>query len=207
MYHPPALPTLNLPSTLRRPEFAEVNRHVLVAIDPSYAQPAFSYIRHRLALGGNEAYQALASTRVPKSYPRSHLPAAFDLPVSHNPPTHVLAVFSSQSTSDHVMLFPTYHVALAANCAHLPRLPISRPRRRSDGTASVPVVTLTVPHAEVFEPLHTFLISHRPDLLMTALLPIPATLVPLARSSNDKGPLGHLSPSQIASYLTSHAPG
>jgi len=49
-------------------------------------------------------------------------------------PTHILAVQSNPSlrhpVSDAVFI-PTHHIVLAANCAHIPRVPVSRPQIRS----------------------------------------------------------------------------
>jgi len=152
---------------------------------------------------------------VPPQLPRSRLPSSFDIAPTRGaaPPTHILAVQSSPSskhpTTDTVFLVPTHHIVLAANCAHIPRIPISRPHTRSNGMRTVPVMPLVVPHAEAFAPLHAFLISHRLDRLMGALLPVPPSMLSMrgGAASSAGGPFAHLSAPQIATFLAASASG
>jgi hypothetical protein len=152
---------------------------------------------------------------VPPQLPRSRVPSSFDVAPTRGapPPTHILAVQSSPSSkhpvSDAVFIIPTHHIVLAANCAHIPRIPVSRPQMRSNGMLSVPVMPLVVPHAEAFAPLHTFLVSHRLDRLMSALLPVPPSMLSRARagSSAPGGPFAHISAPQVATYLAASASG
>jgi len=161
---------------------------------------------------------ALRSCHLPSSLPRSNLPTALEVRMPHtvSPPTHILAVFTSASSrpstaGDIAVLIPTHHTILAINCAHLPRLPLSRPQPRSTGTAALPVIPLTVPSAEAFAPLHSFLVVHRLDeFLYTLLSIIPSQTFAAVRagsSNSAANPLAHLSPAQFATYLAASAKG
>ena len=157
---------------------------------------------------------SINAAKVPQQLPRNRLPASFDIAPTHGtpPPTHILAVQSSPSSgrpvSDAVFLVATHHIVLAANCAHIPRLPVSRPQTRSSGALSVPVMPLVVPHAEAFAPLHAFIVAHRLDRLMAVLLPVPpAMLSPSRAGSASAGPFAHVSAPQVATYLAASAAG
>ena len=161
---------------------------------------------------------SINAAKVPPQLPRSRLPSAFDVAPKHGtpPPTHILAVQSSPSSgrpaSDTVFLVPTHHIVLAANCAHIPRMPVSRPQTRSNGALVVPMMPLVVPHAEAFAPLHAFLVAHRLDRLMATLLPVPPTMLATSRSrggsaSSAAGPFAHVSAPQVATYLAASAAG
>ncbi|KAA1474632.1 hypothetical protein DENSPDRAFT_841252 [Dentipellis sp. KUC8613] len=158
---------------------------------------------------------SLSSLNVPPSIPRSRLPSAMDVHVAHSssPPSHVLAIFTSPNSkhpaSDTALLLPTHHIVLAANCSLLPRLPISRPQARANGTAALPVIPLTVPTAEAFAPLHAFLVSHRLDRFVCALLPVPPAMLSSARpgGSSPANPLSHVSKPQLATYLATASKG
>lgn len=152
---------------------------------------------------------------VPPQLPRSRVPSSFDIAPARGaaPPTHILAVQSSPSskhpTTDSVFLVPTHHIVLAANCAHIPRIPISRPQMRSSGKLTVPVMPLVVPHAEAFAPLHAYLIAHRLDRLMSTLLPVPPSMLSTrgGGTSSAGGPFAHISAPQIATFLAASASG
>ena len=98
-------------------------------------------------------------------------------------PTHILAVYSSGAHTDTVMLYATHALPLTVACAMLPRLPASRPQPRSDGHAQVPVVSIAVPHADAFEPLHDYILSHSAQGLLARLLS------PIARNLGRGGAL------------------
>ncbi|KAI0061084.1 hypothetical protein BV25DRAFT_1805967 [Artomyces pyxidatus] len=210
---PTALPNLQLPRALARPSFAEVSRDAITAVEPSLAQVPFEYVRKGLHARGDEMMSSVSNAHVPHSLPKSRLPPSFDVAPAHAaPPTHILAVFSSASSkhpaSDNAILIPTHHIVLAANCAHLPRFPPSRAQHRANGMAVVPVIPLTVPTAEAFAPLHNFLVSHRLDRFMAALLPVPPELLSGARAgSSSSNPLAHVSAPQLATYLAASAAG
>ncbi|KAF8495487.1 hypothetical protein F5888DRAFT_1794883 [Russula emetica] len=220
--HPAApLPNLQLPRTLNRPAFAEVQREAILAVEPNLGQVPFEYIRKGLHSRGEEYVQTYHSwPQSPQRWyhhnsPRSRLPSSFDIVPTRGaaPPTHILAVQSSPSskhpTTDSVFLVPTHHIVLAANCSHIPRIPISRPQIRSSGKVTVPVMPLVVPHAEAFAPLHAFLVSHRLDRLMSALLPVPPSMLSMrgGATSSAGGPFAHISAPQIATFLAASASG
>ena len=53
--HPAApLPNLQLPRTLNRPAFAEVQREAILAVEPNLGQVPFEYIRKGLHSRGDE---------------------------------------------------------------------------------------------------------------------------------------------------------
>jgi hypothetical protein len=74
---------------------------------------------------------------------------------------------------------------------------------------TVPVMPLVVPHAEAFAPLHAFLVAHRLDRLMSALLPVPPSMLSRARpgTSAPGGPFAHISAPQVATFLAASASG
>ncbi|KAH8984848.1 hypothetical protein EDB92DRAFT_1936459 [Lactarius akahatsu] len=215
--HPAApLPNLQLPRTLNRPAFTEVQRDAILAVEPNLGQVPFEYIRKGLHARGEELMASINAAKVPPQLPRTRLPASFDIAPTHGtpPPTHILAVQSSPSSgrpvSDAVFLVPTHHIVLAAHCAHIPRLPVSRPQTRSSGAFAVPVMPLVVPHAEAFAPLHAFLVAHRLDRLMANLLPVPPAMLAATRTggaSAAAGPFAHVSAPQVATYLAASAAG
>jgi hypothetical protein len=121
---------------------------------------------------------------------------------------------SKHPTTDSVYLVPAHHIVLAANCAQIPRIPISRPQMRSSGKLTVPVMPLVVPHAEAFAPLHAYLVSHRLDRLMSALLPVPHSMLSHRGAamrggapSSAAGPFAHISAPQVATFLAASASG
>ncbi|KAH9060285.1 hypothetical protein EDB87DRAFT_1562111 [Lactarius vividus] len=212
--HPAApLPNLQLPRTLNRPAFTEVQRDAILAVEPNLGQVPFEYIRKGLHARGEELMASISAAKVPPQLPRTRLPASFDIAPTHGtpPPTHILAVQSSPSSgrpvSDAVFLVPTHHIVLAAHCAHIPRLPVSRPQTRSSGAFAVPVMPLVVPHAEAFAPLHAFLVAHRLDRLMANLLPVPPAMLAGTRAGSASGPFAHVSAPQVATYLAASAAG
>src|SRR5260221_5705701 len=158
---------------------------------------------------------SVSAAIVPPQLPRNRVPPSFDIALTRGapPPTHILAVQSSPSSkhpvSDSVFLVPTHHIVLAANCAHIPRIPVSRPQMRSNGKLAVPVMPLVVPHAEAFAPLHAFLIAHRLDRLMSALLPVPPSMLSGARAGTSAafGRFSHISVTQVATFLAASASG
>jgi hypothetical protein len=57
--HPAApLPNLQLPRTLTRPAFTEVQRETILAVEPNLGQVPFEYIRKGLHARGEECVQS-----------------------------------------------------------------------------------------------------------------------------------------------------
>ncbi|KAI0058910.1 hypothetical protein BV25DRAFT_1829668 [Artomyces pyxidatus] len=191
---PTALPDLNLPRTLTRPAFAAISRDMITAIDPSLAQVPLEYILQNVHTRGDELMASITTTTVPPSHPKSHLPPSFDIPIagsSTTPPSHILAISAAHPPSDTALLIPTHAIVLATHCAHLPRLP---PAQRNSST---PVVSLTVPAAAAFAPLHTFLVSRRGDQFVAALL-----LVQLPAGADARHLARHLATSAAGDALS-----
>ncbi|KAI0293633.1 hypothetical protein B0F90DRAFT_1811802 [Multifurca ochricompacta] len=216
--HPASpLPNLQLPRTLNRPAYTEVQREAILDVEPNLGQVPFEYIRKGLHARGEELMASITAAKVPSQLPRSRLSTSFDIaPTRGTPPTHILAVQSSPSSkhpvSDIVFLIPTHQIVLAANCAHIPRIPASRSQIRSNGMLAIPVMPLVVPHAEAFAPLHSFIVAHRLDRLMSALLPVPPSMLSGATtrgsgSGAGAGPFAHVSAPQVATYLAASAAG
>lgn len=154
-------------------------------------------------------YASISRLPLPHSVSKSRIPSSVDLPImTSSPPTHVLAVYTSVSPSrppndaDKAFIIPTHGLVLAAHCAKLPRLPPSRLQVRANGTATIPVIRLSVPVAEAFVPLHTFLVSRRMDIFLCSLLPLPSSMVSSARaSSSSQNTLENMSAHHLATYL------
>ncbi|EKM56666.1 uncharacterized protein PHACADRAFT_253918 [Phanerochaete carnosa HHB-10118-sp] len=204
--HSAPSPSINMPRTLARPPFMEVDRNTIAALAPELAEVPIEYIRQHLARQAHGMVAAVNLLSIPSSLPKSHLPSALDAPVRPSPsapasasfPTHVLAVTSTkpsssspttptaasfaaaQAQSSHTaILYPTHSLVLAAHCANLPSLPPSRPSGRAT-SLTLPVVPLTVPDATTFPHLHAFLHNKRADALLAALLPSLAQSLPRA---------------------------
>jgi hypothetical protein len=84
----------------------------------------------------------------------------------------------------------------------------------SNGMLAVPVMPLVVPHAEAFAPLHAYLISHWLDRLMSALLPVPSSMLSHCGSatrggapSSASGPFAHISTPKVATFFATSASG
>ncbi|KAJ6573073.1 hypothetical protein DFH09DRAFT_857695, partial [Mycena vulgaris] len=157
---------------------------------------------------------ALAPLHLPTYLPRSHVPAAFSVPlraflgpnyVSY--PTHALAIASAakgkgrQAGGEHP-IFPVHAVVLTAHCAKLPRLPPSAPAGYSrTAGATLPVLPLTLPSPHASALLHVFMYTRRLAPALTALLPLPPTF--FSSSSSHGRSAEELTHSTLPATLTS----
>ncbi|KAH7928830.1 hypothetical protein BV22DRAFT_1058048 [Leucogyrophana mollusca] len=206
-----------LPRYLSRPEFREVSRETLRAVDPeltdSNTHP--DYIREGLEHFGPAMLRVLSSVQaqpVTNVLPKELSIIINDL--SSDLPTHMLAVYARQSTSSaavkrRVTLFPTHNVVLAANCASLPTLPASIPVSASDmqnspASINVPIVPLCIPSPETFPQLSTFLYTKRADHLLASLL--PSSSLPLSLLSASPLPSTGSVKQYATSLATAHTP-
>ncbi|KAI0265366.1 hypothetical protein BC834DRAFT_843616 [Gloeopeniophorella convolvens] len=153
-----AAPLLDLqfprfPRTRNRPVFVEVQRDAILAMEPNLEQIPSEYTRKCLHVRGEELMASLNAAKVPPQLPRARLPASFDtMPMyGASPPAHILAVHSNSSSehlvSDAVFLVAMHHIVLVTR-------------------------TPPVPQAEAFAALHAFLVAHRANQLVGALLPV-----------------------------------
>lgn len=115
-------------------------------------------------------------TTVPKSHLSTTVSVALRAPSSRSSyPTHVLAIStvgSSSSDPKHTLV-PVHAVTLAAHCAKLPALPPSQ-ARVSGNNMQLPILPLALPSQAAFTILHTFMLNHRLDSVLNALLPLPS---------------------------------
>ncbi|KAJ6565622.1 hypothetical protein DFH09DRAFT_1363790 [Mycena vulgaris] len=180
---------LSLPCTLARPPFTDI------ASSPSSSATACAPDARR-----NCSPCALAPLHLPTSLPRSHLPAAFSVPLraflgpnSVSYPTHALAIASAakgkggQAGGEHP-IFPVHAVVLAAHCVKLPRLPPSAPAGSSrTAGAMLPVLPLTLPSPHAFALLHAFMYTRRLAPALTVLLPLPPAFFSSSSSHGRSG--------------------
>ncbi|OCH88738.1 hypothetical protein OBBRIDRAFT_733931 [Obba rivulosa] len=100
-------PALQLPRRLARPQFEEVSRDAIVALEPDLADVPMEYIRKHLAGQANGMITALNLLNIPSSLPSARLPRVIDVPVRPSAsmpasdafPTHILALSSSRAPS------------------------------------------------------------------------------------------------------------
>lgn len=89
-----------------------------------------------------------------------------------NPPTHMLAVYSSSATAGKtkVTLFPSHQLVFSAHCANLPPLP-SPSQPSSEKSCRIPVVPFRLPVPAAFPLLYSYLYTKRADVLLASLTP------------------------------------
>ena len=89
-------------------------------------------------------------------------------------PTHMLAIYSSQSPTlkRRITLFPIHDLVLVVHCAHLPRLPATV-SNVTGATVKLPVVPMCLPSPETFNILQAYLYTKRLDMLFSSLIPPP----------------------------------
>ncbi|KAK0194670.1 hypothetical protein F5146DRAFT_925304 [Armillaria mellea] len=175
--------SVQLPATLARPHYAEVSPAAIEAVSPELAGVSPEYIRRSLRSETPQmlaGISALAPSHLPTLLPKSHLPGALSIPVRSSAPTsrvfptHVLAVSSSKTPSEHCMVFPIHALVLAAHCAHLPALPLAQPQHANQPLVRLPVLPIALPSPPAFGIIHNFLYTHRLEPVFRALLPVPA---------------------------------
>lgn len=115
---------------------------------------------------------------LPASIPRAKVAGLATLPVSKpylsdaTPPTHVLAIATTSSTTSDVILIPTHAIVLAASCSSLPPLE-TVPSTPTPGSAKsrLPLVTISLPAPSAFPALHAYLYTRSLPALLSTLLP------------------------------------
>ncbi|KAI0265357.1 hypothetical protein BC834DRAFT_988945 [Gloeopeniophorella convolvens] len=202
-------PYLQLVRALNRPAFVEVQCDAILAVEPNVGQVPF-WIHPPEPPRAWRRTHGVAQRRKSAPVARPRASPSFDIVPAHGtaPLTHILAVHSSPSSkhpvSDAVFLVPTHHIVLPAHCTHILRLSVSHAQPRPGGTLALPAMPLVVPQAEAFAPLHVFLVAHRADRLVGALLPLPPAMLAPARAS---GSAAAVSAPQATAYLAADAAG
>ncbi|PWN34297.1 uncharacterized protein FA14DRAFT_173993 [Meira miltonrushii] len=94
------------------------------------------------------------------------------------PPTHILAVHSSQANAgeENGMLIPCHAMLYVLQCVSLPRLGEStvtmEPNENNGSSQSFPVVPILVPRPKEFVPVHQFIYNRDAAALLMDLLPL-----------------------------------
>ncbi|KAF7292761.1 hypothetical protein MIND_01174600 [Mycena indigotica] len=161
---------LRLPRTLPRPVLGEVD---LTSSHNHLAHIPPEYVREKLLGSLPSMRTSLAAVKCTLNSTRLAKAAqilANDI-VSAYPPTHMLAIHgtaSSSSNTQAVSLFPVHDIVFAAHCATFPVLPSSQPTT-TDSTISVPIVPMRLPSPETFSILQGYLYTQQPSFLRSAL--------------------------------------
>ncbi|KAK0484466.1 hypothetical protein IW261DRAFT_1330084 [Armillaria novae-zelandiae] len=175
--------SIQLPAMLARPHYSEVSPSAIEAVSPELAGVSPEYIRRSLRSETPQmlaGISALAPSHLPTRIPKSHLPGALSIPVrSSSPssrlfPTHVLAVSSTKTSSEHCMIFPIHALVLAAHCAHLPAIPPAQSHHTNQSLVRLPVLPFALPSPPAFGIIHNFIYTHRLEPVFRSLLPVPA---------------------------------
>ena len=82
------------------------------------------------------------------------------------PPSHIFAVPTRSKT---IRLFPFHGTVIAAHCSRLAILPRSNVSPDEEGSLSLPVLPLTIPHPETFPLLQEYLYTKKMDILSSRL--------------------------------------
>ncbi|KAF5337606.1 hypothetical protein D9758_014915 [Tetrapyrgos nigripes] len=186
----PAPKSVQLPRRLSRPEYTEVSRSAIIAAAPELANIPPEYIRQSLRPKEAEmqaGLNALSSSRMPSTLPKTHLPSHLSVPLYHKSssippvhPTHALAVCPSRSSGhdSQALIIPVHHLILAAHCARLPTLPPSPFQTRGRDYLDLPVVPISLPSPHAFTLIHKYLYTHSLDDVLKSLIPLPSSFLP-----------------------------
>ncbi|PFH53471.1 hypothetical protein AMATHDRAFT_54553 [Amanita thiersii Skay4041] len=182
------LPIL-LPKELARPEYCEVSKDAIRAVEPDLTDVHPDYIREQLVTFGPAWLQVVSSVRansVKDSLPTELTIVVHDLSAAL--PTHMLAVYGplpkqNPSARRRVTLYPAHSLIFAAHCAKLPPFsPVLLPAREAEGDVpqevTVPIQPLLLPSPQTYALLTAFLYTKRVDVLLRTLMP-PGCPLPL----------------------------
>ncbi|KAF5345849.1 hypothetical protein D9756_011213 [Leucocoprinus leucothites] len=196
---PPASSSSKLvefPLYLGRPEYVEVPKSSIEAIDPELAKTDVHYVRDTL----------MATTMGPSMYPvlrrytakdkdalsKGTLPREISIIVDDMTsilPTHMMAVHgprpkNAPEARTKVMLYPVHSLILAAHCAKLPAFPVSSTDLTPQATTTtreikLPVRPLFLHSPKTFPILLEYFYLKRPEVLLRHLVPmsLPTTLI------------------------------
>ncbi|KAJ7722788.1 hypothetical protein B0H16DRAFT_1431218 [Mycena metata] len=186
-----SIPTFQLPRTLERPAFVldSLSRQSLDALAPELAEVPLPFIHHQLAVHADQMLADINSLPIPSTIPAMRLPrtlavklpvASSDSDVEHIYPTHILAVSaSSRSTlaalDAPLSLVAVHGVAFAANCTTAALRPVEYDAN-TRGTLTLPLYRVALPSVQALLILRGYMYTHRIDMLLSAIFPLPAPL-------------------------------
>ncbi|KAF9540948.1 hypothetical protein CPC08DRAFT_717218 [Agrocybe pediades] len=183
---------VSVPRVLPRPDYKEINRDVLSAIDPSCVESMVDFLRESLESIYPEFLQSLADAKI--SSPKDKLLDTLPVAVTDQTlilPSHILAIYpqsapsSTPSTSTggaqpprtKVTLYAIHSLVLAAHCANLPvpPTPVPPPASVEGGkqVVDIKVWSLCLPSPETYPQLSTYLYTKKVRTLMNTILPCP----------------------------------
>ncbi|KAF9444666.1 hypothetical protein P691DRAFT_677156 [Macrolepiota fuliginosa MF-IS2] len=140
---------------------------------PTIESISGEYVREKLPLFTDSMLAGLRDVRLANAPQRSgFLPKELQIITSDYldaiPPTHMLAVYASKSTSSasrtKVTLYPTHEIVLSAHCTNLPKLP------EPTSSAAIPVVPLSLPSPQMYPYLQNYLYNKNISALENFLL-------------------------------------
>ncbi|KDR73669.1 hypothetical protein GALMADRAFT_100505 [Galerina marginata CBS 339.88] len=172
---------ISLPTALQRPTLQEVKAQAIYDLCPELKDVAPDYVRLTLSSLAPQMLAGIHGTQMVA--PTSQLPHELEVVVSDSlrlasvTPTHILALSSSRSgvSSKKYQLFPIHQLVFAANCSTMPALPSSfaaTPAGNSSRTATLPVVSYSIPSPETFGLLSEYLYTKNADVLRSRILPV-----------------------------------
>ncbi|TFK29475.1 hypothetical protein FA15DRAFT_345853 [Coprinopsis marcescibilis] len=212
---------ITLPKELARPQFKEVAREAIAAVDPELADTDPEYIREKLEEFGPSMLAVLGTVKATTALANSALPAEIEVKVEDMSnsvvPSHMVAVFgpppktkpatATSSTAGpskprKVTLFPIHSVVLASHCANLPPFPAASTSTEpcSENTIRIPVRSLCLPSPDQYPHLAAYLYHKRTTALLNTLLPSAAPQgLELNQTSSSSSKAG---PSMLSSFAT-----
>ncbi|KAG2007211.1 hypothetical protein CC2G_014924 [Coprinopsis cinerea AmutBmut pab1-1] len=173
---------ISLPKELARPQFKEVPREALMAVNPELADTDPEYIRQVLESHGPQMLASLSNVKA--TLTTNALPSEIEVSLKdvQVAPSHMVAVFGPAPRTAvpkprKVTLYPVHSFVLAAHCSNLPPFPpaatIPSAPASSDDKVRLPVRSLCLPSPENYAPLAAYLYHKQTTTLLNAMLPSP----------------------------------
>ncbi|KAJ7720929.1 hypothetical protein B0H16DRAFT_1474170 [Mycena metata] len=213
-----------LPRTLERPTSIpyalDLSRQILDALAPDLAQGPLPFIHHQLAAHADQMLADIHSLPIPNTIPgmrlRHAVAAKIKLPIAsrdvehvHIYPTHILAVStSSRSTAAGpdapLSLVAIHDVAFAASCSTPALRPVERDANFTLGTLTLPLCPIALPSMQALLILRVYMYTHRIDILLSVIFPLPA---PLTYAEVKSALVSSATKLRLATHLVSAHPG
>ncbi|KDQ56829.1 hypothetical protein JAAARDRAFT_94147, partial [Jaapia argillacea MUCL 33604] len=192
---------IRIPRTLSRPITREVNRQAVIAAAPKVAHLTTEFIIKALRADGRGMNLRKDDVLVhPGELSATNpLPQRLDVRIVEDIlpilPSHILAIRTNSyhlppSLQNRVLLIPTHHVVIAANCTNIILPPSQLPIPHSVATFSkdryrhlitIPLIPFNIPSPETYRTLQDFLYSHDRELFLRDIYPhthpLPAKLL------------------------------